>query len=54
MRNLRLLVAMAALAMASNAVHAQTDSGPIMIGSSIPMTGGVAAFGWKILFTATH
>ena len=42
---LRALVTVAAVAMSINAVDAQTDSGPIMIGSSIPMTGGVAAFG---------
>ena len=45
MRNMRLVIAVVLCAVAINSGYAQTDSGPIMIGSSIPLTGGVAAFG---------
>ena len=45
MCNMRLVIAAVLCAVAINSGYAQTDSGPIMIGSSIPLTGGVAAFG---------
>ena len=45
MRNLRIVIAAAIVAVSINPGMAQTDSGPIIIGSSIPLTGGVAAFG---------
>lgn len=45
MRNMRRVIAAAVCAVSFQTGHAQTDSGPIMIGSSIPLTGGVAAFG---------
>ena len=45
MRNMRIVIAALLCATSINPGYAQTDSGPIMIGSSIPLTGGVAAFG---------
>ena len=45
MRNVRSVIAAAMVAVSINPGMAQTDSGPIIIGSSIPLTGGVAAFG---------
>ncbi len=45
MWNMRMAIATALVAASINPGLAQTDSGPIMIGSSIPLTGGVAAFG---------
>ncbi len=45
MRVTRALIAAMMMAVLIEPAVAQTDSGPIMIGSSIPLTGGVAAFG---------
>ena len=45
MRNVRIVIAAAMVALSTNPGMAQTDSGTIVIGSSIPLTGGVAAFG---------
>ena len=45
MRNVRIVIAAAMVALSPNPGMAQTDSGTIVIGSSIPLTGGVAAFG---------
>jgi branched-chain amino acid transport system substrate-binding protein len=45
MRKMRLTIAVAAVAALAFSVFARAQEGPIMIGSSIPLTGGVATFG---------
>src|SRR5215510_1005227 len=45
MRMMRLIVAAAALAALAYAGLAQSQEGPILIGASIPLTGGVSTFG---------
>jgi len=45
MRTMRLIVAAAALAAFAYAGLAQSQEGPILIGASIPLTGGVSTFG---------
>ena len=45
MRKVRVTIAVAALAALAFSVFARAQDGPIMIGSSIPLTGGVATFG---------
>src|SRR5499433_1692510 len=45
MRTMRLITAAAALAALAYAGLAQSQEGPILIGASIPLTGGVSTFG---------
>ena len=45
MRKVRVTIAVAAVAALAFSVFARAQDGPIMIGSSIPLTGGVATFG---------
>src|SRR5512132_1027102 len=45
MRRMRLVVAVAALAALAYSGFAQSQEGPILIGASIPLTGGVSMFG---------
>jgi branched-chain amino acid transport system substrate-binding protein len=45
MRRMRLVVAVAALAAFAYSGFAQSQEGPILIGASIPLTGGVSMFG---------
>ena len=45
MRKVRVTIAVAAVAALAFSVFARAQEGPIMIGSSIPLTGGVATFG---------
>ena len=45
MRKVRVTIAAAAVAALAFSVFARAQEGPIMIGSSIPLTGGVATFG---------
>jgi len=45
MRKVRVTIAVAAVAVLAFSVFARAQDGPIMIGSSIPLTGGVATFG---------
>jgi len=45
MRKTRVTIAVAAVAALAFSVFARAQEGPIMIGSSIPLTGGVATFG---------
>ncbi|PYM72881.1 MAG: ABC transporter substrate-binding protein [Candidatus Rokuibacteriota bacterium] len=45
MRKERVTIAVAAVAALAFSVFARAQDGPIMIGSSIPLTGGVATFG---------
>ena len=45
MRTMRLIAAAAALAALAYAGLAQSQEGPILIGASIPLTGGVSTFG---------
>ena len=45
MRKVRVTIAVAAVAALALSVFARAQDGPIMIGSSIPLTGGVATFG---------
>ena len=45
MRTMRLITAAAALAAVAYAGLAQSQEGPILIGASIPLTGGVSTFG---------
>ena len=45
MRTMRLIAAAAALAALAYAGLAQSQDGPILIGASIPLTGGVSTFG---------
>jgi branched-chain amino acid transport system substrate-binding protein len=45
MRRMRLAVAVAALAALAHSGFAQSQEGPILIGASIPLTGGVSMFG---------
>jgi len=45
MRTMRLTIAVAAVAALAFSGFAQSQEGPILIGSSIPLTGGVATFG---------
>ena len=45
MRTMRLIAAAAALAALASAGLAQSQEGPILIGASIPLTGGVSTFG---------
>ena len=45
MRIMRLIAAAAALAALAYAELAQSQEGPILIGASIPLTGGVSTFG---------
>jgi branched-chain amino acid transport system substrate-binding protein len=45
MRKMRLTIAVAAVAALAFSGSAQSQEGPILIGSSIPLTGGVATFG---------
>ncbi len=45
MRKVRVTIAVAVVAALAFSVFARAQEGPIMIGSSIPLTGGVATFG---------
>ena len=45
MRKVRVTIAVAAVAALAFSVFARAQEGPVMIGSSIPLTGGVATFG---------
>src|SRR5438477_9307622 len=45
MRKVRVTIAVAAVAALAFSVFARAQDGPIMIGSSIPLTGGVSTFG---------
>jgi branched-chain amino acid transport system substrate-binding protein len=45
MRKMRVTIAAAAVAALAFSVFARAQDGPIMVGSSIPLTGGVATFG---------
>ena len=45
MRKMRLTIAVAAVAALAFSGFAQSQEGPILIGSSIPLTGGVSTFG---------
>jgi branched-chain amino acid transport system substrate-binding protein len=45
MRRMRLTIAAAALAALASSGFAQSQEGPILIGASIPLTGGVSTFG---------
>ena len=45
MLNMRVIIAATALAALASTVFAQAPTGPIVIGASTPLTGGVSHFG---------